>query len=754
MAVNQKEALVVILDVGATMVAPRPDGKTFFEDAVHSIMFGLRDDVVSLVLCGTRETKNELFDGEHYKNVTVAHELSPPTVDTLRYATSLQAEAGGAPGDILDALVIGMDMLAKRTCGKTAYQRRVFLVTDAGCRTVTSDLDLITTRFVQMEAHLNVIGIGFGPEEKDESMAESEQESEAALARARSRARLAAASAVKRENIEMLRKVAKQVSGIIVPVSSAIEMMSYCRSKSVLQRTTCRAQFEVTPALRVNVYSYVKAKEQPFPQLKKVSTVAMQSPNPASLNVQQARSYQAALDPDTEVSASDVIHAYKYGKSLVPFSKADAEAVKIIGNRCFRLIGFTDSANVPRHHFMGNTEIVVAHPQDKAAQRALSALVAAMAETDSYAIARYVKTKNATPYLVALIPVVKHDIDCLYLQFLPFAEDLRLYTFQPFTPRDPETKPAFVPSADQLKAARAVIQALDLMGAAVDGDGERAEALKPKHTYNPVLQRFYQAVQVRALNSAAAVPELDPEVARYIMPDADLFARAETALRDFGAHFALEKTEAAAKSEKRVYWRDAMDDAARDVKLESYAGGEPEAKRRKVEGAAAEHEAAGLSLERLAASGVASVGSVNPARDFADMTARRDVDLVLDAVAQLQKRVDQLVAESLGEQYYGKALECLFALRKGCVREDEPAAFNTYLGELRHACEGKARAKFWNMVADAGLSLITRDESAYSSVSREQSEEYLRKPVEQAPAPVAPAVARSNTVDDLFDMAD
>ena len=38
------------------------------------------------------------------------------------------------------------------------------------------------------------------------------------------------------------------------------------------------------------------------------------------------------------------------------------------------------------------------------------------------------------------------------------------------------------------------------------------EALKPKCTYNPVLQHFYQAVQKRALQPEAPVPPLDPVI--------------------------------------------------------------------------------------------------------------------------------------------------------------------------------------------------------------------------------------------------
>lgn len=63
-----------------------------------------------------------------------------------------------------DALIVAMDMLNKKTM-KKRYQRRIFLVTDAGSPVNQSDWDIIVNYFKKMEAHLNVIGINFADEE-------------------------------------------------------------------------------------------------------------------------------------------------------------------------------------------------------------------------------------------------------------------------------------------------------------------------------------------------------------------------------------------------------------------------------------------------------------------------------------------------------------------------------------------------------------------------------------------------------------
>lgn len=63
-----------------------------------------------------------------------------------------------------------------------------------------------------------------------------------------------------------------------------------------------------------------------------------------------------------------------------------------------------------------------------------------------------------------------------------------------------------------------------------------------------------------------------------------------------------------------------------------------------------------------------AVGSINPVKDFRDMLARRDVDLVDDAIAQMQTRITQLINDSIRDQFYPKAVDCLSALRDGCIK--------------------------------------------------------------------------------------
>jgi len=74
--------------------------------------------------------------------------------------------------------------------------------------------------------------------------------------------------------------------------------------------------------------------------------------------------------------------------------------------------------------------------------------------------------------------------------------------------------------AVQLAAAEELITGLDLMTAQVDAAGHKSEALDPRKTFNPVLQRFYQALQARAMEPDCPLPELDPEIQKCVSASA------------------------------------------------------------------------------------------------------------------------------------------------------------------------------------------------------------------------------------------
>lgn len=108
---------------------------------------------------------------------------------------------------------------------------------------------------------------------------------------------------------------------------------------------------------------YGKVKEEPLPSMKKHSTYVDFSTSIEEGLVKMSREYALEDDPtNTIVEEEDIIKAYYYGSSAVPITPADEDLLKYKTPKCMKLLGFSDSAAIPRHFYMGGVDIVLPAP--------------------------------------------------------------------------------------------------------------------------------------------------------------------------------------------------------------------------------------------------------------------------------------------------------------------------------------------------------------------------------------------------------
>ena len=77
------------------------------------------------------------------------------------------------------------------------------------------------------------------------------------------------------------------------------------------------------------------------------------------------------------------------------------------------------------------SNIIIAQKTNNKAIMALSSLIHALFELESYAVARLVTKEDKEPLLILLAPSIEPDYECLLDIQLPFAEDIRPYKFPP-----------------------------------------------------------------------------------------------------------------------------------------------------------------------------------------------------------------------------------------------------------------------------------------------------------------------------------
>lgn len=125
---------------------------------------------------------------------------------------------------------------------------------------------------------------------------------------------------------------------------------------------------------------------------------------------------------------------------------------------------------------MGETGVTVARKSDLKSEIALSSLIWALMELESYAVARIVTKDGKDPLLVLLAPHIEPEIECLYDIPLPFAEDVRSYQFPPLdrvitVSGQTMTKHRFLPTDELNEAMSDYVDAMDLSGYGIDDDG-------------------------------------------------------------------------------------------------------------------------------------------------------------------------------------------------------------------------------------------------------------------------------------------
>lgn len=125
---------------------------------------------------------------------------------------------------------------------------------------------------------------------------------------------------------------------------------------------------------------------------------------------------------------------------------------------------------------MGEACVTHASKNDVKSEMALSSLVWALLELESYAVARIVTKDGKEPLLVLLVPHVQVGFECLFDVPLPFAEDVRTYQFPPLdkvitVSGQVLTKHRLLPSDELSEAMNAYVDSMDLSEYQVDDDG-------------------------------------------------------------------------------------------------------------------------------------------------------------------------------------------------------------------------------------------------------------------------------------------
>lgn len=668
--------MILLLDVGPSMHGVLLEVKNVCLTLVHKKLVYNRSDEVGIVLFGTKGTCNELAkDIGGYKHVTVIHDIKVVDEGTAQALQNLPL--GSAPGDFLDSIVVGLDMVIRKF-GITKGKRRLCLITSAqellrdppeGTKEdqVDTIADMLKKHNIKMEC---IIFREPGVHHND----------------------------VMEENDRLLHQFRNRSVAKVVQVDNPTSLLGALKTRNVLPVTVFRGDLEVNSNFKIKVWVYKKTAEEKFPTLKKYSDKAPPSDKFASHEVKVDYEYKSVVEPDKVVPPDQRIKGYLYGPQVIPVSNAEWEAVKFKPEKGVKLLGFTDRSSVPRHQFMKDVCLFIPEPGNMKASLAVSAIARAMHQMNKVAIVRCVWRQGqgnvAIGVLTPNISSVNNIQDSLYFNVLPFAEDIREFQFRSFSSLPSSSQP----TEEQQEAADNLVKMLDL---APPG----REVLKPEFTPNPILERFYSYLDLKSKQPDANVPPLERSLRRITEPDPDVVGQQTQLIQNLSKAFVLKENP---KKKK-----------ARTQELLAYTGAGDQAK--SVEDRVLENT-------HPSTENVVAIRDSNPVQDFEAMLAKRSSSTwTQKAIGDMQNYIAALLQNSSDGGNYQKALECFASLRKACIIEQEPQEFNQFLTKIYERLKEGDAAKFFQLLSSKNISLINKEEAPDSDVTEEMARSFYLK---------------------------
>ncbi|KAF8323293.1 SPOC domain-like protein [Clavulina sp. PMI_390] len=121
------------------------------------------------------------------------------------------------------------------------------------------------------------------------------------------------------------------------------------------------------------------------------------------------------------------------------------------------------------------------------------------------------------------------------------------------------------------------------------------------------------------------------------------------------------------------------------------------------------------------------IGNATPLSDFQQNLERGD--LVTQAVVGMGQVIPEIIADSFGDSRYEEAIECMKAMRRTAVEEDEVEEWNSFMKRFKAALTqaNAPNADFWKLIQAKGmsLSLIHDGEQQDSDVSRRGTQRFI-----------------------------
>ncbi|KAF5356130.1 hypothetical protein D9756_004280 [Leucocoprinus leucothites] len=582
-----------------TVELPGPDGETISKTMTHleyvlqfaklkiqeMIFNGRKTDQCGVITFGSEESDNMVHHKNGgYDNVEEYISIAQPNASTLTQLDELRPTK--YMGDAIDALIVGIETQAHYLQSKKTWTRKIVLLTNAECPIEVEDWEAIVKKMDDLDISLTIIGIDFDDEELPFTEPNKtvhkrvNEEFYHTLTKSMKQGVTGnctfALQEIARPDINVVRSTlmgsilrlgdvdtrAEEAIEILVKTSKCTAMTRPKSWKKYALREDESGQAIVLGSGKSGqsqiAYAPLKMRTEYYVDRSGDQgtdadvDVKMEDDDGTNLLDDETKSKDDTEEKKEEslekVEKEELVRGFKYGATYVPCP--EGQFPRLQTKKGIDILGFFPSKNLRREYLMGEVQFIWADPSSPQQQVALSSIVQAMYEKGSVAIARWVSKDGMDAKLGVLYPEVFDKVECLLWAQMPFADDLRRYTFASLVKLisksgEEITKHPYIPIESQQAAMDNFVDSMDLMAAGEkDEEGNRMPWFNPADSYNPSIHRIKQAMFHCAIVSDVTsnpLPPPHPELLKYFHPPKKVIKRAKAAIENCKAEFKVKE---------------------------------------------------------------------------------------------------------------------------------------------------------------------------------------------------------------------
>ncbi|KAF3022670.1 ATP-dependent DNA helicase II subunit 2 [Penicillium rubens] len=707
----EKEATVYIVDMGRSM-GERHHGRpmTDLEWAMQyvwdritaTVATGRKTATVGVVGLRTDGTINDLEE-ESFSNISILFGLGQVLMPDIRKLRETIKPSNTNRGDAISSIVIAMQMIIDYT-KKNKYKRKIILVTNGTGVMSDDNIEGIIEKMKEVNIELVVIGADF--DDAEYGVKEEDKDSR------------------KAENETLLRSLAEDCEGAYGTLEQAVSELDIPRIKVTKSMPSFKGNLtlgnpeEYDTAMTIPVERYFRTYvAKPISASSFVprsgtepgsqAPVKGDAEGDALASVRTSRTYQitdeSAPGGKIDVERDDLAKGYEYGRTAVPIEQTDENVANLQTFAGMGLIGFVQKDQYDRYMHMSNTNIIIPQRANDYASLALSSLIHALYELESYAVARLVTKESKPPMLVLLAPSIEADYECLIEVQLPFAEDVRSYRFPPLdkiitVSGKVVTEHRNLPSVALKDAMSNYVDSMDFV--TTNDEGQATDDLPIDESFSPLLHRIESAVRYRAVHPNDPVLDPSERLTEFAHPSEDMVKNSKSHLEKLMSIADVKKVPPKTKGRKR---QRETEKPLSGLDVDALLSLEP--KRTKI-------------------------STENAIPEFKQTLSRAEnIDAIHDAVQQMAKIIESQITHSLGHSNYDRVIEGLGTMREELVDYEEPAVYNDFVRQLKGKMLreelGGDRRELWWFVRKGKLGLIGKSEVDSSAVEEQEAQEFL-----------------------------